>query len=148
MPNRTSKSLYRLLRGSLPSSVVEHARQLSRIERAVLSALPDQFVSHCRIANLRHGELLLWADSPAWAAKLRYLIPGLQSAILETLQIEIRHTTIQIDPVAERRPAEGKNRSITEVGSNHLEQAAATTDYPPLRNALNRLARHGRKKSR
>lgn len=64
-----------------------------------------QIAAHCRPEQLRDGELLLIADSSAWATQLRLLVPKLQARLAAELGSDlIRRIRIQ-GPVAPTRHA-------------------------------------------
>ncbi len=64
-----------------------------------------QIAAHCRPESLREGELLVVADTTAWATQLRLLVPKLQARLATELGSNlIRRIRVQ-GPVAPTRPA-------------------------------------------
>ena len=64
-----------------------------------------QIAAHCRPEHLREGELLVIADSTAWATQLRLLVPRLQARLAAELGSNlIRGIRVQ-GPVAPTRHA-------------------------------------------
>lgn len=152
---KSPKPLHKLLRGSslTLSGVVDRANELAALNAALSQLLDPTLAAHCRVANLRRDTLILQADSPAWAARLRYQIPALLKTLrgarspkaalrgLEEIQIKIR-------PPARRPPVKvGRQARMSPSAARLIDAAAQCMDDAPLQSALHRLAsraRHGR----
>lgn len=53
-------------------SVWRQAQQLAQLNTLVSSYLGSQLSQHCTIAGIKGEQLIVYADSPAWATRLRY----------------------------------------------------------------------------
>ena len=77
-----------------------------------------QIAAHCRPEQLRDGELLLVADTSAWATQLRMLVPKLQARLCAELGSNlIRRIRVQ-GPVAPTRyagPRRFKGRGLRDT---------------------------------
>lgn len=77
-----------------------------------------QIAAHCRPEQLRDGELLLIADTTAWATQLRLLVPKLQARLAAELGSNlIRRIRVQ-GPVAPTRrsgPRRFKGRGLRDT---------------------------------
>lgn len=99
---------------------------------------------HCQVLALRNQVLILAADSPVWAARLRFHIPRLvkQFSRLQTVPL----STIRVRVCPASRPTAVVNRPAPKrrgtVGKNALLQAAETVSDPELKSALQKLAGH------
>ncbi len=60
------------------------ARRAGQYHQMVQQRIGEPLKQHCRVATLRGEVLVLLADSPAWAARLRFEAP----ALLERLATE------------------------------------------------------------
>jgi hypothetical protein len=58
-------------------AVARHARRLSDLQLLLLEATPSELAAATRVADLKAGTLVVLADNPAVAAKLRQLAPRL-----------------------------------------------------------------------
>lgn len=56
-------------------ALARHARRLSDLQQLLLEAAPFPLASACRVLNLKAGTLVVLADNPAVAAKLRQIAP-------------------------------------------------------------------------
>lgn len=148
---KAPKPLFKLLHGSSEglSRLLAHARRLAAIGRTVDSVLGHPLADHCRVSNLRGNILVVQADSPAWAARLRYRAPALLATLRapETLP-ELRNIQIKIIPQT-ARPGRGRaTRQIRMSASTArlIDTVAASMDDPTLQSALRRLASRNRPK--
>jgi len=145
-----SKPIYTILRShtGLLDSLIGRAERLARIDTQFRELLDPKAAAHCGVANLYRDALVVFADSPAWAARLRYLaptlLPRLQAAnpTLKTLA----RITVKVSPVAEPAVVTHPPRRLSSDAGELISSAAAATEDPELRDALARLA--GRAKQR
>lgn len=126
------------------SSLVARAATLADLGIQVERLLPATLQPHCRLLS-RHGQtLVLAADSPVWAARLRFHTPRLVKQLARELaesQFTIRVRVIPpvkstTSPV--KHPL-GKRRGRLHAAS--LQQAAQTVSDPRLKSALLKLSR-------
>ena len=125
--------------------MLERAKKLQRLERAVLQLLPSELVAHCKVMNLKNETLVLAASSSAWAARLRFVAPELikqlecQHALnLRTVQIRIEPEVAEIQTVRHRKP------TLSMASGTLLAQTAQNVNHPALQEALYRLAAKAR----
>jgi hypothetical protein len=147
MRDDTIKPIGRLLRdrASRAREIVEHAMRLESLAQQLREELEPVLTKHFRVAAIDGGRLLLHADSPAWAARLRYQVPALLSSLrgrpglagLQSVQIRVRPPSSE--PAARpRRPRLSAQAGIS------IRTAASACEHPELRQALLRLARRAR----
>jgi hypothetical protein len=58
-------------------ALARHARRLSDLQLLLLEATPSELAAATRVTDLKAGTLVVLADNPAVAAKLRQLVPRL-----------------------------------------------------------------------
>lgn len=140
MRRKTAVSCSQLLdQARLP--LLERARKLSRFERAVLQLLPVELAAHCKVLNLKSEILVLAAPSPAWAGRVRFAIPELVKRLQRELGLDIRKVELKIQPQSTEPQTAGKPPLRMSMSSaTLLAQTARAIDYPPLQEALLRLA--------
>ena len=51
------------------------AEELAVLNRQFAECVGPPLSSHCRLANVNGGTVILHADSPVWSARLRYQLP-------------------------------------------------------------------------
>lgn len=146
-PTRKPVSIGRILErfGTSEHSDIPHkVRALAVLENRVLSLLPPEFAPHCRVAGLTGGRLLLVADTPAWAARLRFQGTHLVQHLGRVGTVTVRTVQVRIiPPVDETKPAPRRTRLSAE-NARLLEQTAKGIQDPRLAQALTRLARRAR----
>jgi hypothetical protein len=132
----------KLLLGSQYSRLVSQARVLMSLEKTLQELLPEPLKAHCRLLAIRENTLVLAADSPVWAARLRFHVPQLvkqfnrsQTVKLRTIQIRVRPAERNI-PAPRRKSMPKRSKSSTTA----LQQVAQTVSDPGLKTALLRLA--------
>ncbi len=125
--------------GALQRSIAQRLGLLDQVRRA----LPAPVDQHCVWAGLSEERLLLFADSPPWATRMRFLAPSL----VPTLgRAGTRVTEVRVRVLAPADPPQKAPRRRPTLSSKNarlLLQVAEETDDPALREALRRLARRG-----
>jgi hypothetical protein len=121
--------------------VLERARKLSRLERIVLQCLPPELGRHCKVLNVKNETLIVATPSSARAARLRFAVPDLLQHIKQQLALNIHAVDVRIQPESEeKQPIKRPSLQISLSSATLLAQTARTIDYPPLQEALYRLA--------
>ena len=130
------------------SPLLDHVRLLRHLSAVLREVLTGPMTEHCRAANLDGTTLVISADSPAWATKLRYQL----SSLLAQLQARedlppIERLRVRIQPADQARPAPVARRQIlSPEAAEVIAHVADNTTDPKLQAALRRLARHADKK--
>ena len=118
-------------------------------QRALLAQvhrrLPPYLVPQCQAAVIDAGRLTLYAASPAWASRLRYLTGELKrelgSEIPGLREVRVRVVGADVLPPPSPRPQPA--RPLSEQNRKIVRATAGGVRDPGLRAALRRLARHG-----
>jgi len=123
------------------SGLLAQARALSRLEHRLLTLLPEPLKPHCHVLAVRGRTLVLAADSPVWASRLRFHAPQLQRQLarcgaLDKVRVRVRPPSADAAAPQSRRSLRPRNRA----GNESLRQAARTVSDPELKSALLRLA--------
>lgn len=127
--------------GQLPISA--KARQLTDLTQRIRACLPADLADHCRVIGLREGCLRLAAESPAWAARLRFQAPRLVQQLRQRGAATLHTVQVQIAPAAAPRTPPSRKPRMTAENARLLEQTARAIEDPGLARALTRLARRG-----
>ena len=129
---RPSRKLSRLLR-----RVAEHQRAGAEFA----ACLPPELRACCHLASQRDGQVLLHADSAAWATRLRYLLPELGECSPMLGQADKVRVTVRPRhprPAPSPRPAarlSAKSADLLLECSKHIQD-------PKLADAFRRLSEH------
>lgn len=121
--------------------LLSEANRTTRLGRRLSGKLPKEFVPHTKLAALRDGCLVLLADTPAWATRLRYATPQ----ILQQLSLCQEFVGVKSIRVRVLRPdipsGQTERRNVlTGRAAAALRRQACVTKDCRLRAALERLA--------
>ena len=132
------------LLGSGPlASLLAKARALTVLDAQVRDLLPAPLQPHTQVLAIHDQTLILAADSPVWAARLRFHAPKLVKQLSKSQTVTLRTVRIRV------RPSEKTTTSPVKVHSGNrqgrlraasLKQAALSVSDPQLKSALLRLA--------
>jgi hypothetical protein len=132
----------KLLGGSQYSRLVSQARALLGLDGLVQELLPDALKTHCRVLSVRDETLVLAADSPVWAARLKFHSSQLVKQLNRQQTVKLRTVRIRVRPPEKRVATERRNAPL-KLGissATALRQAADSVSDPDLKSALLRLA--------
>lgn len=141
------KNIVRLLAGSPDGlqTVLNHSQRLEAFNRILRGCIPAPLNQHCQVANLRDNILVLHADSSAWALKLRYGSRALLQQLrqrgipgLDTIEVKVRPN------LAPYRSEKIRPARMSTKTAQLLDSIANDTNDSHLKNALQRLAQHGK----
>ncbi len=139
--NSPSK-INKLTGGNCYTQLLCRARELMALDRRLHELLPTPLNEHCRTLTVSGSTLILAADSPVWAARLRFHAPRLVKQLTDYPQINIRAVRIRVGPAA--RPSTPPERHTMPVpgsrGAAALKQTASSISDPALKAGLLKLA--------
>lgn len=137
--------------GSPLQRLFHRARSYERVLRQVKQHLDHDLGEHCCAASIHEHTLVLHTTSAAWASRLRYISRQLLSTLqtepdfthLTHIDIKIKHP-LQLPTLVNPQDKPAPPTPLSPHSVMLLEDAAAHTDDPKLREALQRLARRGK----
>ena len=125
--------------------LARHAQRLRGLQHQLLDAIPPAFATACRVTNLKSGTLIVLADNPAVAAKLRQLAPRLvthmQKQAIEVTGIRV---DVQVKPHKIKDEEQVTERPLAPDAIRKIEHLSGRLRPSPLREALVRLASRAR----
>jgi len=134
-----------LKRNTVLNQLLAHGSRLAQAELLLAEVMPAELNGRWGVTNLRQGELVLYTASPAWAARLRFLAPGLLQRLGEqadSLGIDRIRVRVCLPPSRDRPTSRPRPR-LSARSARLLEQVAEDMEDEGLRAALRRIARHG-----
>jgi hypothetical protein len=137
-PSRVNK----LTGGSRYTQLLTRARELMALDKLLHELIPVPLNEHCNTLTISGTTLVLAADSPVWAARLRFHTPGLVKQLASYQPVNIRTVRIRVKPTDRLSPPDKpkiKPRR-TSKGAAALKQAARSISDPALKSGLLRLA--------
>jgi hypothetical protein len=132
----------KLLKSGAQSRLLARARLLAQLDAQVQALLAPPLQQHCRVLALREPVLVLAADSPVWAARLRFHAPHLVRQISLPQSMRLRSIRVRVRPpepsatTTPRRPAP----RLGQRGAAAMQQAAENISDPELKTSLLKLA--------
>jgi len=133
----------KLLGGSKYANLLNRARALMVLEAQLRELLPAPLNEHCRLLAVRDETLVLAADSPVWASRLRFHAPLLVKQLSRLRTVNLRTIRVRVRPPEATAAAPGSRRAANRCGAAGraaIQQAAKTISDPELKTALLRLA--------
>ena len=123
-------------------ALTKKVSHLSRLQQVFCEAAPPQLARACRVSNLRAGTLVVLADNPAVAAKLRHLAPSLLNKV-QKFEAEVTGIRVQaqVKSATESRRNDITERSLPIDIIDKFRVLSETVEDPDLRDALTRFVR-------
>jgi len=133
-----------LLIESLPElqALNREIRQLSALQSVLAEVLPGNLATSARVALVKAGELILFADNGAVAAKLRQMAPRIL-IFLRQRGYEITGIHLQVQVRIRDNPLPQKQISLSSEARSAIDLLSEGLKTSPLKTALKRLGRHG-----
>ena len=137
-PSRVNK----LTGGSRYTQLLTRARELMALDKLLHELIPTPLNEHCNTLTISGTTLVLAADSPVWAARLRFHTPGLVKQLASYHPVSIRTVRVRVKPTERRSPPDKPKTKpgCTSKGAAALKQAARSISDPALKSGLLRLA--------
>lgn len=137
--------LVRAATGNGDAAVLPELLDLKRLDAVIQAAMPEELRTHWWIGRLTAGTLTLFAESPVWAARLRYLAPVLIERLAgRPVAAAVRAIRVRVlMPGAVAPSVKRAGTAISRPVSDYLRQAADCCGDARLRTVLLNLSRHG-----
>ncbi|WP_187128078.1 DUF721 domain-containing protein [Xanthomonas massiliensis] len=104
---------------------LHRALQLQALDRQLRPHLPPALARHCRLANVRDGQLVFLVDSPVWHAKLRLAEAGILDAA-RSLGLKAARVTARTAPAELHSPMQAGTQGGQPVSAATLEHVRRT----------------------
>jgi hypothetical protein len=130
------------------AELLAQVQRLNQLNQLLRAFLPSYLHDHVTLARLDPDGWVVQTDSPAWAARLRYILPNLRRPLGEKLGIEVPLPQIRIAPPEVPCSPPPRRMIITDKTVQELEEAARQFSDPRLSAAVLRLAEHARQRNR
>ncbi len=113
-------------------------RQLMGLQRMLAEVLPGNLANSATVAALKSGELLLFSDNGATAAKLRHMAPRIVAAF-QARGCEITGIHLKVQARVRDNPLPQKHISLGVEARAALDALVDRLDASPLKSALRRI---------
>lgn len=146
--NIQAKSVRNVLSGNIGlRALAARCDHLDRLSVLVAAHMPPELRTHCHVANVTDGALVLCAESAAWTTRLRFHAPTLLAALRVQPEFTALHeirVRVASPRAATPPPPTAHTPRLPPAAADHLKAAAACIEAPALKAALLRLAARGR----
>lgn len=115
-------------------------RQLMALQSVLAEVLPGNLATSANVALLKAGEMILFADNGAAAAKLRQITPRVLISLRQR-GYDITGIRLQVQVSIRDNPLPQKQISLSSEARNAIDLLSERLKASPLKTALKRLAR-------
>ena len=123
--------------------LLSRSAQQNSLLHYVQKLLPKPLGEHCLAAVHKEDSLVLFADSSAWASRLRFVSRNLIRELQRRDQAGIERISVRIFiPDRARKPKPRSKTLLSKENAQLLQQTAESIGDPALSAALIRLSRH------
>ncbi|TAJ92451.1 MAG: DUF721 domain-containing protein [Gammaproteobacteria bacterium] len=129
--------------GSL-NTLIKKAKLLVGLQEYMRVALGPPLGQHLAVANLSAGNLTLYSDSPAWAARLRFKIPDMYRIAENYGFGNLKSVRIKVIRVDSARSTPKASLFLSGQAAAQVLRTASSIDDERLRESLERLGTHNR----
>ena len=126
------------------AGLLSRSSDLKKMGLLLAELLPAPLNTHCHLLTVRNTVVVMAADSPVWAARLRFHAPQLVKQLMPRLAE--KRCTIHVCVRPPEIPAAVPQHAVNRPGAQGiaaLQQAAQAVSDPELKTALLRLANRG-----
>jgi hypothetical protein len=130
----------------VPASLYQRSLHLIKLQESLRHEIGTPLGEHLYLANFSQDTIIIITDSPAWATKLRFKIPGiLEIAKNITGQTSLKTVRIRIDPGLICDNSNEKPVAISPATSELLRKVAENINDTELQRSLVRLSQNNSK---
>lgn len=133
---------------ALDQGILKQARKLEQWTMLLRNELPPECDGHYHVASFHDNTLVIVTDSPVWTTRLRQLGPLIIQTLKNKVLLNLQHVRIisRHGPTVSNYDPPVVKHELSPQASRQIEQTAAYIQDKPLKDALLKIARHGRKK--
>lgn len=134
----------KLLMSSVHSRLLARARLLADLDNQLQCLLQPPLQQHCRVLALREPVLVLAADSPVWAARLRFHTPQLIRQFSLPRSLHLTSIRVRVRP-AETGAGELPDQTAPvrrKKGNTAVQPPAETLSDDGPKTSLRKLVNH------
>jgi hypothetical protein len=118
-------------------------RQLMALQSILAEVLPGNLATSAGVASMKAGELILFAENGAIAAKLRQMAPRILISLRQH-GYKVTGIHLQVQARIRHNPLPQKQISLSSEARNAIDSLSERLNASPLKAALRRLGRHDR----
>ncbi len=126
------------------SRVISHSYSLLKLQSVIRSHIKTPESEHIYLASVSQDALILYTDSPAWAAKLRFRTQQLIDIIRNYTEFpQINTIRIKVSPALIHTEDTTEFTGLSPKTTKYLEEMAENMPDPQFKAAFAKLSKHG-----
>lgn len=124
--------------------LLKHANFINQLQSELHKYLGQPLNAHCKIANYKKDTLILHADSPGWAAKLRYMTPDILGLMHQQFKLtDIKTIRVKVAPDSRKTFKTSKKPvTLSSKSAKLVNDVANTISDHALKTSLLKISRH------
>ncbi len=123
------------------AKLAQHAQLIEKLDHTLHQALPSQFSTHCRLANIKHQTLIIHTDNASLASLIRFQVPTLCKTFSAHLEMPISNIEVKVRPETSReKVVETSTTLLPKSAATALQQTSQVIDNEALSASLKKLA--------
>ncbi len=122
------------------AGLLDRARNLDALDKALRDTLPAALADRCRLANTPEARIVFLVSSPSVAARLRMLQPQLLDTANRVTGRRFDSLTVKVAPTRSVPPDPQPRKPLSQTAAAHLGERAAFLADPELRDLFLRMA--------
>ncbi len=126
------------------TQIIKKTRVLNAVNHALQQTLDAPLKNHCIAANIAANQLVIHADTSAWATRIRYEQYNIIEGIKGCTNVHfLRSIVVKVRPISEEQPTPRRLIiPLSHTASENIRDTAYTINDPQLKLALQRLCKH------
>ena len=136
------------LNDALNLGILAQTQKLDHLTMLLRTQLPPECDGHYDVAAIHGSTLVIVTDSPVWTTRLRQLGPLILQSLENKTAQYFQHVRIisRHGPVVSNYELPVVKRELSQQSRHQITQAAKYIKDKPLKEALLKIAQHGKKK--
>ena len=136
-------------RSTTTSKLISAANKHREITKKIRSHLPVELAEHCEFGSIRGNSMIIFADSAAWATRLRFHSSDLLRYLNQEYKYSLASIKFKIAPVrGKKKKPKPLPFHIDKDNIKSIRQLSSTVGHKGLGDALKHLADVVEKKSK
>ena len=129
--------------GQRYSALVQQAQRWTRYNKLLQSVLDDSIRKHCQLGSVNKNRIVLLAESPAWAARIRLHSTTMRKQLRARTGNQDLLIVVKVRPIVPAEPDTTLNpATLSQSAIQTIRRSANTISDETLRKALLRITRN------
>lgn len=128
---------------SILAGLYKHSLEILKLQEYIRCDIGPPLSNHLFVTNFSHDTLIVHADTPAWASRLRYQTADILNIAKNRFGLSgLESIRIKVKPLDACPPKPASTIRLSLTSSELLRNVAESIDDPGLRSSLLQLSRN------